>query len=164
MKISYIGNFDQGLQSGFGIEQKDDMKSFEFKGEFVGNQKNGYGYYYRKGKLYLEGYFVKDQIQAGWLYLDQNDQVEKIEAYEFEFNQQKNTFEPIGNGRVYMRNNVVIECQLNKVVQQIAKGRFDKEGIIIYPEGRVYEGEIYNYKMEGWGRLRIKGGRILYEG
>jgi hypothetical protein len=36
---------------------------------------------------------------------------------------------------------------------------------MVFPEGKVYEGEINSeFKMHGWGKIRIKGGKLLYEG
>ena len=64
-----------------------------------------------------------------------------------------------------MKNKVVIECTIENIFNKIDQSQFNVQGLIIYPEGKVYSGEVNNnFQMDGWGKLWIKGGKLLYEG
>lgn len=58
--MSFLGQYEKGLQNGLGIQDDEDLPGYEFKGYFVNNKKEGYGYYRKGGKMVLEGYFKGD--------------------------------------------------------------------------------------------------------
>lgn len=76
--------------------------------------------------------------------MEEHPLILKLEGYSFKFNRKTLKFEPDGAGRIYLINKMVIECNLQKVRTQLDRGNFYRIGLMVYPEGKIYEGEINN--------------------
>ena len=160
---TYLGYFKKHKKNGFGILTEDKDNFFVYNGSFEKNKKKGYGIIYKNKIKYAEGIFDNDNFIKGWIYIESNDFLHKIEANSFEFDINHKEYIPHGYGTIYFKNNSKLECNLDNILTKIKENNFNITGIYYLANGKIYEGTIENYKINGYGRI-WENGNINYVG
>ena len=144
-KGKYLGENKNNIRNGYGILYYNDGS--RYYGEWKNNNKEGYGicYFYSRNKY--EGEWKNDKMEGYGIYYYNNGNRLEGEWKNNEF---------FGNGKMYdYNNNIIFEVELKDN---------QRNGYIIkyFIDGK-YEGEIKNFKIEGYGILYINN-IIAYQG
>ncbi|MVP01041.1 copper amine oxidase N-terminal domain-containing protein [Paenibacillus lutrae] len=150
-KVKYEGSYTDNIPTGTGKYYFEDG-SLYYAGEFVDGNPNGFGQTYSGGHLNYEGQFVNGLKQGkGKLY---SSLMQGQVMYEGDFLDDI----PHGAGKWYGPDGRLNYEGQFKYFMKSGKGR------ILYENGDIYEGEVYDGRAEGIGKRSNSSGKVISSG
>lgn len=135
----YSGEFKNGKLNGKGIQI---IGEYRYEGNFIDNELTGYGKLFTNGKLQYEGEFV-NTVENG-----------EGKFYEIDGSVFEGTFE---NG--YYKKGI-LKSMHGYEADGIWKEFELISGTVKYEDGRVYSGELKNWKPNGKGKMVYPNGQV----
>ncbi|KAK2820799.1 hypothetical protein Q5P01_023758 [Channa striata] len=155
--VSYKGQWDLGKRHGKGTVYYDKNKTSWYKGDWVKNNREGWGVRcYPSGNIYSGEWKNNQKHGQGtmrWLKLGQQYDGEWVDGVQH------------GQGThvwIVRRVNGSKFYQDNQYTGDFVQGQRHGQGTFYYAGGAVYEGEWKNNQKHGQGKFTFKDGHVLY--